>query len=809
MLPTTMWLVILFALIVSVLIGLVEIVLSPVVVSSAVFSTVSITVEVLRATFAFGVFGVVFITRRFSLDRRSLFIAVAFLAVGFFTILRLLTSPNMPSMMGPTEDVNHSLYFSVFLRYTVGGAMLISAFIPKDFQARPRDTACSLILAAIYILAAIVFIMTPGSPLPDLQTDAAALNPLQAELEYGSMVLAFFAAIAYARLTVAWNETRYALVAVGLILFAQAGFAFMESPSSGDMVFLIGRATALVGFFLVFYAVMKNSLYYPYLKLDRATSDYIATKSEVEKRTAEMRVLAQDLTERRLAEAALRKSEKNYRDLVDTTTEGIWKIDADAKIMFVNPQMAEMLGYSAGEMTGRLVFDFVDSSSLELFTKNIEERKRGLKGHYDMTIVRKDGERVHVLVSAIPNIDDLGEYIGSVAFLTDITERKKAEVALRESERTLFKFLVDLPVGIVVCDSEGKHLFANDKSRRLLGKGFDPQMLPEESAGFYQAYIAGTDRPYPSERAPLFRALKGESSMVDDIEIRRPSETLRLEVWGAPVLDEDGKVAYGIAAFQDITERKETEKQITELNEDLEKQTEHLADINKELEAFCYSVSHDLRAPLRSIDGFSNILIEDYDKILDDKGKDHLRRVRSNCQRMGQLIDDLLKLSKVTRDEMKWEPVDLSKIAKSVLAEMRKLQPDRKIKITIADGAHVVGDSHLYRILLTNLLDNAWKFTERQPNPVIEFGVTTINGERVYFVRDNGAGFDMKYGDKLFTPFQRLHSPLEFAGTGIGLATAQRVVRRHGGRIWAEAQPGKGATFYFTEGQRGSPERDT
>jgi signal transduction histidine kinase len=225
---------------------------------------------------------------------------------------------------------------------------------------------------------------------------------------------------------------------------------------------------------------------------------------------------------------------------------------------------------------------------------------------------------------------------------------------------------------------------------------------------------------------------------------------------------------------------------------------EQLRAVNKELEAFSYSVSHDLRAPLRHIDGFTQALLEEQADKLDEKGQDHLRRVRSAARRMAELIEDLLRLSRVTRAEMRHEWVDLSDLARSVLEELRKTQPERRAEFIIASGLTVEGDGQLLRVVLENLLGNAWKFTQKCPSARIEFGVTQHDGQRTYFVRDNGVGFDMTYAGKLFAPFQRLHTVEEFPGTGIGLATVQRIIHRHSGRIWAEGEVGKGATFYFT-----------
>jgi len=233
----------------------------------------------------------------------------------------------------------------------------------------------------------------------------------------------------------------------------------------------------------------------------------------------------------------------------------------------------------------------------------------------------------------------------------------------------------------------------------------------------------------------------------------------------------------------------------------LAERTAALAAVNEELEAFAYSVSHDLRAPLRGIDGFSQVLLEDYPDKLDEQGKDYLQRVRTASQRMAQLIDDMLSLSRVTRSEMQRTTVDLSELAEMIAMELKESQPERQVEFTVAKGLTANGDARLIRVLLENLLDNAWKFTNKHPNARIEFGVTQHEGKQAYFVRDDGIGFDMTYADKLFGAFQRLHSTDEFSGTGIGLATVQRIIHRHGGSVWAEGTVGQGATFYFTFNQ--------
>jgi len=225
---------------------------------------------------------------------------------------------------------------------------------------------------------------------------------------------------------------------------------------------------------------------------------------------------------------------------------------------------------------------------------------------------------------------------------------------------------------------------------------------------------------------------------------------------------------------------------------------DELESANKELESFSYSVSHDLRAPLRSLDGYSSALVEDYSEKLDEQGKKWLKNIHSSSLHMGQLIDDILGLSRVVRAELKFEQVNLSEIAQSQATKLKESEPVRKVEFVIASGVEVVGDRNLLELVLQNLLGNAFKFTSKSQSARIEFGFDRQNENKVYFVRDNGAGFDLKYVDKLFKPFQRLHSDKEYPGTGIGLATVQRIIQRHGGMVWADGEVNKGSTFYFT-----------
>ena len=302
------------------------------------------------------------------------------------------------------------------------------------------------------------------------------------------------------------------------------------------------------------------------------------------------------------------------------------------------------------------------------------------------------------------------------------------------------------------------------------------------------------------EEALITRLTKGESvAPFETVRRRKDGSDLDVSVTVSPIRDSRGDLVGASMAARDISDWKRAEAEVLRAREAAEA-------ANRELEAFNYSVAHDLRAPLRAIDGFSHALLEDYGKTLDAEGQHLLQRVRNAAQHMGRLIDGLLGLSRLTRMSIRSQRVDLSELGRAAAERLKESQPDRVVEFVIGDGFVENGDSALLGAVIENLLSNSWKFTRNQPNARIEFGCAQENGQTAYFVRDNGAGFDMAFATKLFGVFQRLHTPSEFEGTGVGLATVRRIVHRHGGRVWAEGKVGEGASFHFTLGDRVAPD---
>ena len=501
----------------------------------------------------------------------------------------------------------------------------------------------------------------------------------------------------------------------------------------------------------------------------------------------------------------------------------------DGRIIEANDGFMKMTGYSYADISGKTTFDLSLWVREEDRAAVIDELSSKGKVHErEYQFHKKSGEKITALLSC--EVITINNDHCVLSSLNDITNRLRIEEELRETSDYLNSLIDYANAPIITWDTRRIITRFNRAFEQLTGYAAsemvdrDLQILfPEESRNESLGKIA--------------QASSGEFLESVEIPIQRKDGGSRLALWNsANIFDSEGKMIATIAQGQDITERKRGEAEIFRLNMELgnrvEERTRALRDsqlallnlvddlnasakslasvndaleaVNKELSAFSYSVSHDLRAPLRSIDGFSQALLEDYGDKIDDTGRNYLGRIRRATQHMGQLIDDMLKLSRVTRAEFNLESVDLSAMVQAIVRRANESRPDRNIQVRIQNGLNVTADRNLLSIALVNLLDNALKFTSKNVQGEIVFGCVEKQGQVEYYIRDNGAGFDMAYSDKLFGTFQRLHSTEEFEGTGIGLATVKRIITRHGGTIRAEGAVGKGATFYFTLGARNS-----
>jgi PAS domain S-box-containing protein len=364
-----------------------------------------------------------------------------------------------------------------------------------------------------------------------------------------------------------------------------------------------------------------------------------------------------------------------------------------------------------------------------------------------------------------------------------------------KAEEKLDRLLGSMPDALVIVNAEGKIVGSNAHTGKLFGYS-DRELQGESMALLVPERFRQTQRQYYAAHFSQ-RGGRVPATTTELCGLHKDGREFPIEMSTKPLAAEKGLLV--TSAIRDITQRKQVEQQISKLNKELEHRAIELENANKELEAFSYSVSHDLRSPLQNIDSFSLILMEDYANRLDPEGLDYVQRLRGSCQHMQDIIEALLALSNMMRSELLVEHFDLSALGNAVAADLKQKSPDRLVDWVIAEGLTAEGDAQLLRVVLENLFGNAWKFTANRPHARIEFGaLPQSNGTQTYFVRDDGAGFDMARASNLFTPFKRLHDQSEFRGTGIGLATVQRVIHRHQGKIWAEGVVDHGATFCFT-----------
>jgi PAS domain S-box-containing protein len=501
--------------------------------------------------------------------------------------------------------------------------------------------------------------------------------------------------------------------------------------------------------------------------------------------------ISTDITKRKQMENALRESEEKFSKAFQVIPEtiSISRIN-DRKFVDVNDSFCRSKGLTRAEIIGHSAKELNLVDDLGRLDETFELVKRGGNViNQELEFTLKSGEKQTFLFSA-----DTATVNGELCMFVisnDITGRKRMERALKESEEKFSKAFHAIPEAISISRLDnGKFVDVNDSFIHGIG------LTREEFIGRSSSELGLRDRA--GRRQELIKMIKERGSVINqEVEHKSPKGEIRTLLFSADIIN-IGNEPCMLSISNDITDRKKSEKQIQEANIKLQQSSAQLLATNKELESFSYSVSHDLRSPLRSIDGFSQALLEDYEGKLDEKGQDYLNRIRNASQKMGDLIDGLLKLSRLTRSEMHQEKVDLGVLAKEIMDRLKEAQPTRRVKFTVGKDLGAEGDPQMIRALLENLLGNAWKFTAKTKVAAIELGQANNDSKKTFFIKDNGAGFDMAFKDKLFGAFQRLHDSAEFPGTGIGLATVQRIVNRHGGTIWAEGEINKGATFYFS-----------
>ncbi len=503
-----------------------------------------------------------------------------------------------------------------------------------------------------------------------------------------------------------------------------------------------------------------------------------------------------DITDTKKMEQELFESNNKYLSMFEQSSLGICLHDLEGNLVDVNHEACAQLGYTKAELLEMSVFDLhpQDENSVNMPKEEILEAwskwQSGDQHVMEAQHQRKDGKVFPVQITT--GIVKYNSTKMLLAMVQDVTSQKQAQEKLEQEKSEKELILSNLSEQVAFLDPEMHIMWANSIviERHKLGN------VEYKGKKCYEAYHQLSE---PCPDCPIVDVFK---TGLAESGVHRSPDGSYWQMTGTPVFDDDGKIVGVLDTALDISDLKAVEEELKVLNINLEKKvkerTAQLEALNKELVSFAYSVSHDLRTPLRAIEGFSARLNEKYIDQLDEQGQHYLNRIRNNTSNMSKLIDDLLKLSRVSRTEINLQEVNLSHLAEECINLLQETDPSRRIEVEIATGLSARGDQVLLRVILENLLDNAWKFSSQEAQAKIAVGRAIIGGEEVFYVRDNGVGFDMTYADKLFGTFQRLHAADEFRGTGIGLATVQRIINRHGGKIWAESEVDKGATFYFS-----------
>ena len=499
-----------------------------------------------------------------------------------------------------------------------------------------------------------------------------------------------------------------------------------------------------------------------------------------------------DITERKLAEEAVVRLAAEKQALLDDVPVAIVYV-RDNQIADCNRRCEEIFGYRQSELIG---------CTMDLFFNSYHELPALLEGAgrnapqphaQEAMLMRRDGSPLHAYVSVRQVSTRTSSPEETIWIFSDDTARRRALDAARREEHFSAALVRSMPGVFLLVDARGALRRWNENLQTVTGHGA-PDLMGKSALDLFPEVFR------PLLRRQARRALTHRDSTFEADLLSAGGEHLT-HAFSLYRLDLDG-LPHLLCTGLDIRAQKEAERSVLAMNQRLEtrvrERTAELLTAMRELESFSYSVSHDLAAPLRGIDGFSRMIEEDYADQLDERGRDYINRIRAGTQRMHRLIDDLLGLARITRNEMNRQMVDLSAMVSEICSELTRSEPERRAEFLIQPSMRVYADANLLRIALDNLLRNAWKFTSRHDGARIEIGCLQHDRELVYFVKDDGAGFDMRYATKLFGPFQRLHSVGEFSGSGIGLAIVNRIVQRHGGRIWAEAEVERGACFFFT-----------
>ena len=494
--------------------------------------------------------------------------------------------------------------------------------------------------------------------------------------------------------------------------------------------------------------------------------------------------------------------------IVNSAMDAIISIDAEQRILLCNAAAEEIFGYGAEEMMrgslDRLLPSYVrgqHSRFIDHFPRGASSSRRTLGSMGTLRAMRRSGQEFPIEASiSHAEVDGLDVF---TVIVRDISERLEAFQAIKDREDRLRSVTESLNEGLILVSPEGRLLQWNPAGLRMHGYESleDGASLPDFRTTFVVSTLDGEVLPF--ESWPLSRILAGETLSAVEVRLQRPEVGLdRIYRYSGSLIKDGGGRPVAFLALGDVTDEKLAQSEVAALNAELEQRvadrTAQLEAANKELEAFSYSVSHDLRAPLRAMDGYSVALVEDFGTVLPAEALRYLETIRKNTRRMGQLIDALLDFSRLSRSALNKRTVSVDSLFRQAFEDLANQHAGREVQVRIEDMPTCQADPTLLSQVCINLVSNALKYTQRQETTIIEVGGYRQEGDSIYYIRDNGTGFDMRYADKLFGVFQRLHRAEDFEGTGVGLAIVGRVVGRHGGRVWAEAAPDQGATFFFS-----------